>query len=219
MLSKVYNSRKILLDLMKVQNYNVEEYSNFSITEVDIMLKNEQLDMILERSVEKKKGEEEKDKDEEKATNKIYIKYFLKKSMVNLSNYINDIIADLFELSDTLTKEDTLLIVMKDDVNDSIRTVLKHIWETDGIFIIIISIKRLQFNILDHVLVPPHRIISKKEEEELFKRYNIMDRSQLPEISRFDPVAQVIGIRPGQICEINRPSKAAVNGLYYRMCV
>jgi DNA-directed RNA polymerase subunit H (RpoH/RPB5) len=58
-----------------------------------------------------------------------------------------------------------------------------------------------------------------EEENEMMKRYNITEKTQLPDISRFDPVAQVIGIRPGQICEIKRPSKTAIFSLYYRVCM
>jgi DNA-directed RNA polymerase subunit H (RpoH/RPB5) len=46
-----------------------------------------------------------------------------------------------------------------------------------------------------------------------------MDDTQFPDISRFDPVAQIIGIRPGQVCEIIRPSKTAISAYYYRICV
>jgi DNA-directed RNA polymerase subunit H (RpoH/RPB5) len=79
-------------------------------------------------------------------------------------------------------------------------------------------LKRLQFNILEHVLVPPHRILSKEETILVKKRYNIMEENQFPYISRFDPVAQAIGIRPGEVCEIIRPSKTAITGTYYRIC-
>ena len=46
-----------------------------------------------------------------------------------------------------------------------------------------------------------------------------MSDSQFPDISRFDPVAQAIGIRPGQVCEIIRPSKTAISAPYYRICM
>ena len=46
-----------------------------------------------------------------------------------------------------------------------------------------------------------------------------MNDNQFPIISRFDPVAQSIGIRPGQVCEIIRPSKTAIIAPYYRVCV
>jgi DNA-directed RNA polymerase subunit H (RpoH/RPB5) len=96
---------------------------------------------------------------------------------------------------------------------------LKHIWEQDGIFIIIQSLKRLQFNILNHTLVPPHRIMTLAEIETIKKKYNITDNSLFPEISRFDPVAKSIFIRPGEVCEITRPSKSAIESFYYRICI
>jgi DNA-directed RNA polymerase subunit H (RpoH/RPB5) len=128
-------------------------------------------------------------------------------------------IDDLFTMEETLTKQDTLMIIIKDDMNDTMLNLLKHIWEQEGILIVIQSIRRLQFNILENVLVPEHRILSNTEVVEVKKRYNITDNTQFPDISRFDPVAQVIGIRPGEICEITRPSKTAIEGKYYRICI
>jgi DNA-directed RNA polymerase subunit H (RpoH/RPB5) len=61
--------------------------------------------------------------------------------------------------------------------------------------------------------------LNEEDVKNIMKRYNITDKVQFPDISRFDPVAQVIGIRPGQICEITRPSKTAIEGKYYRICV
>ena len=55
--------------------------------------------------------------------------------------------------------------------------------------------------------------ILKKELE-----YNIVDDSQFPKISRFDPVAMAIGIRPEELCKIIRPSKTAIESNYYRIC-
>jgi DNA-directed RNA polymerase subunit H (RpoH/RPB5) len=51
------------------------------------------------------------------------------------------------------------------------------------------------------------------------KKYNIINKGQFPDISRFDPVARVIGLRPGQLCHIVRPSKTAIEANYYRICV
>ena len=111
-----------------------------------------------------------------------------------------------------------MFIVVKDEVNETLLNLLKHIWEQDKIFIVIQNIKRLQFNILKHVLVPPHRIMKNSEVQIVRKRYNVMEDTQFPDISRFDPVAQAIGIRPGQVCEIIRPSKTAISANYYRIC-
>jgi DNA-directed RNA polymerase subunit H (RpoH/RPB5) len=53
----------------------------------------------------------------------------------------------------------------------------------------------------------------------IMQKYNIADRSLFPDISRFDPVARVIGLRPGQVCNIIRPSKTAIEANYYRVCI
>ena len=205
LISSIYNSRKHILDLMKKQNYNVDEYSNFSINEVNSMFQNNQLDIKLEKNTKE---------------NKAYIHYYLGKTAKTITaKNLQDMIDDLFVVEEILTKNDTLFIILKSDINETITNVLKNIWEKDGIFIVTINIQRLQFNILEHSLVPPHRILSEEELEEVKIKYNINKLSQLPEISRFDPVAQVIGIRPGQVCEIIRSSKTAVSTKYYRMCI
>ena len=74
------------------------------------------------------------------------------------------------------------------------------------------------FNALDHKLVPPHRVISDSEVETLMNEKQITRLSEFPEIDRFDIVATLIGLRPGQICEIERSSKTSISTKYYRLC-
>lgn len=204
-ISSIYKCRKTLVELMKKQRYNVDEYEHFSVSEVNTMYQNKQLDMLLEK------------KDVNDHNRKIYISFYLGKSL--RPNNIEEMIDDLFNLDQVLTKDDALMIITKGDMNDTLTNTLKHIWEQEGILIIIQNIARLQYNILEHVLVPPHRVLNTTEINDTKIKYNIANNVEFPEISRFDPVAQVIGIRPGEICEIIRPSKTAINGYYYRICV
>ena len=51
------------------------------------------------------------------------------------------------------------------------------------------------------------------------KKYSLKDVKQLPEISRFDPQALAMCLRPGQICSLNRDSVTALNYKYYRYCI
>ena len=206
--SSIYNSRKNVLDLMEKQGYNVEDYSHFSINEVNSMKQNNQLDMLLEKK---------EDDPDTKRKNKIYIRYYLAK-MIRPNN-IDEMIEDLFNVEQILTKDDTLFIIIKDDMNETLTNKLIHLWEADGIFIVMINIKRLQFNILKHALVPEHIVLNNAKVDEVMKKYNILNKIHIPDISRFDPVAQVIGLRPGKVCQIIRPSKTSVTADYYRVCV
>jgi len=208
LISYIYNSRVNLIKLMQNLDYNVKDYESFTNSEVNAMFQNKQLDLLLEKNQENEKT---------KRKNKIYIRYYLAKTF--RPQNIQEIIDDLYNLEEILTKDDILLIITKDEPNDTLVNAVKHIWEQDGIFIVIQSIKRLQFYILDHILVPPHRILTDEEAAQIKIKYNISDISQFPEISRFDPVALAICARPGQICEIIRPSKTAIQAKYYRVCV
>jgi DNA-directed RNA polymerase subunit H len=208
LISSVYKSRSNLLELMKMQGYNVDEYDGFSVNEVNTMKLNNQLDMILEKN---------KEDVDIKRKPKIYVRYYLAKSL--RPQNLQEMIDDLFNIEEILTKSDTLFIIVKDEVNETLLNTLKHIWEQDKIFIVIQNLKRLQFNILKHELVPPHRVLSVAETAAIRTRYNVMNDSQFPDISRFDPVAQAIGIRPGQVCEIIRRSKTAISAPYYRICM
>ena len=208
LISSIYKSRTILLELMNMQGYDTNDYEGFSVNEVNTMKVNNQLDMILEKK--------ETDLDLNYKP-KIYIRYYLAKSL--RPQNLQEMIDDLFNIEEVLGKNDTLFIVVKDEVNETLVNTLKHIWEQDKIFIVIQNLKRLQFNIMKHKLVPPHHVLNNAEVLVIKRRYNIMDDEQFPIISRLDPVAQAIGIRPGRVCEIIRPSKTAISAPYYRICI
>jgi|YNPNPStandDraft_1061719.scaffolds.fasta_scaffold00214_10 DNA-directed RNA polymerase subunit H len=71
---------------------------------------------------------------------------------------------------------------------------------------------------MGHVLVPEHIILSEKEKEELFRRYNIKP-DQLPKILNNDPAVVAIGAKPGDIVKIIRKSQTAKKSVAYRFVV
>jgi DNA-directed RNA polymerase subunit H (RpoH/RPB5) len=78
--------------------------------------------------------------------------------------------------------------------------------------------EKKQFDITKHMLVPQHEIISEKEKEDLFKKYNITP-DQLPKILDTDPVSISIGAKPGQLIKIIRKSHTAKQAVAYRLVV
>ena len=197
----IFKSRNNLLQQLKIQGYNVENYEGSNLTEVNSMVESKQMDMLVKNDENSKK---------------VYVKYHLVKNL-RLNN-IQEYIDDLFNLESILTPTDNLVIVIKSEPNESLIKAVQNIWEQQRIFVILYNLKRLQFNILDHSLVPSHRVLSQEESDEIRKKFNITCDQQIPTISRFSPVSLAIGIRPGDICEIIRPSKTAVNTLFYRIC-
>lgn len=197
----IYNSRKNLLEILQERGFNIENHANFGITEIGILMENNQLDMLLENESTKKK---------------IYVKYYVTK-LIKPQN-IYDIVEDLFHIEQILEKKDDLMVIIKDEPNDTMLENIKDIWVSENIYISLVSIKRLQFNILKHTLVPKHTILTATEKEEFMKKYNILDKSQIPDISYFSPVSIVLGIRPQDIVKIERNSRTSINADFYRIC-
>ncbi len=200
---RIYKSRVNILKQLGNQGYNVTDYSEFSINEIDTMFSNKQLDMLVTN---------------ENTDKKTYVKYYLDAKQVR-PQYLDEIIEDLFLADTVLTKEDTLVIIIDGEPNETIISKVNYLYDHDGIFVVIHNISRLQFNILEHSLVPPIKILTDGETSQLLGKYNLKDITQLPEISRFDPQALAISLRPGQVCAIERKSVTAMKYEYYRVCI
>ena len=193
----VYKSRNNLLEILQIRGFDISNYEGFSLNEIHTLVNNEQLDMIFQDKY------------------KIYVKYFIEKAL--RPNNVYDIVEDIYNIEELLSKKDELIIIIKEEPNDTLHNLQSIIYEEEEIFINIININRLQFNILNHIMVPKHRILNNEEKEKIIIKYNILD-DNIPPISRFDPVSQVIGLRPNQYCEITRPSKTSITSLFYRIC-
>ena len=208
-ITQIYKSRTNILNILEnIYGYDISDYSGFSFNEIDVMYTNGQLDMLLSNK---------KVNDSITPTNKTYIKYFLRSALNE--NSLSPIIEDLYSISNTLSKDDCLFVIYEGEPNDSLIAYLKYIYTSEDIFVVVYNIKRLQFNILEHVLVPKVTILSESEITELKLRYNVDDMKKLPEISRFDPQALAICLRPGQVCKFIRNSPTSMETPYYRVCI
>jgi DNA-directed RNA polymerase subunit H len=205
----IYKSRINLLELLREQGYDVNDYENFGVNEIHAMYTNKDVPKQLDMTCSSNAGTT--------TQKKVYVKYHLGKTL-RVEN-IQDYIDDLFHIDKVLdNKTDTLIIVIKQEINQTLMNILNEFWDKNKVFIIIFTLERLLFNILQHQYVPKHTILNEAEKAEVIKKYNIINVKQLPDISRFDPVAQAIGMRPGDICCIDRPSKTAIISKYYRHC-
>ena len=75
-----------------------------------------------------------------------------------------------------------------------------------------------KFTILDHELVPRHILLTKEERKQLLEQLKIQPE-QLPWIRASDPVAKLIGAKPGDIVKIIRKSPTASEVIAYRFVV
>jgi len=209
-LNQLYKSRNNLIFYLKNMGFNCEDVEDFSMEEVDSMQKYEQLNFKVSNPLNEQ----------------CFVKYMTedtttKKTSSNLIKKINisGIVSEVFLDEESIKKTDTLVIITNEYSQESIHKSLKNIWEMEGYYVVIFDLKQLQLNILKHNYVPKHVKLTHKEKAELYEKINIQSDSQLPEISRFDPVAKIIFLRPDNVCKITRFDKISYTNEYFRICV
>ncbi len=82
----------------------------------------------------------------------------------------------------------------------------------------VLATKKNQVLVPDHVYVPKHEIMTKKEAEEVLKKFNCMP-TELPLIYVNDPAILGLGVKPGDMIKITRKSATASESIYYRYVV
>ena len=203
---KLFKSRKIILDMLEMRDYDVSELRNYSINEIRLMKENSGLNFLLT-----------------KEGRKCYVHYHIEKKL--RANDLTKAIENRFikEESAELEEGDELIIICKEKLLISKKygnfsSKLNNYYNNYNFFVQIFNINSLQYNLMEHELVPEHIILNEHEKKDVLKYYNLT-ADKMPCISRFDPVAKFIGLRPKQMCKIIRNSYTAGKTNYYRVCI
>ena len=137
-----------MLNLAERRGYNIDQYKDFNIPEVATLFGTCNLDILLTNP---------------ETQEKLYFKYHLKTKISK--THIQDYIEDLYNVEELLGPQDNLIIVGKDKPNDTLINVLDMTYKNDEYYVNIYYMNDYLYNILDHVLVPPHNIISDDEKK------------------------------------------------------
>lgn len=137
---------------------------------------------------------------------------------------------DIFQTTDNIiliineSIKDTIKIIneelnlhLKKINNDKIKNDLGYTQRHFG-NVFIFNIKTLQYNILDHQIVPKHTIIRDDKDIQKILEISNCNLDQLPVISKNDPVSKLKLGTNGDIFKIIRKSKTCGEDIYYRVC-
>jgi len=80
-------------------------------------------------------------------------------------------------------------------------------------------IKNLLFDPTKHVLVPKHTKLSPEEVSTVMEKYLIKGKNQFPYIFHSDPIARWMGLKQGDVVQIDRYNENSGLSYYYRVCV
>ena len=204
----LYNARTNLLAQLESIGFDISEHKSFNIHQIDAMYNEKQLDFILEDT---------------RTKSKVYVKHHIGVGAIRtpvLNKYIDELFGSGLDETDenaVLQPNDALIVLIETEPNDSLKETMSLLYGRNKIYASVINIARLQYNILQHELVPPVRPV--RETNDLLDELRIQSLKQLPEISRFDPMAIAILLRPGEVAHITRKSPTAKMTDYWRVCV
>jgi DNA-directed RNA polymerase subunit H (RpoH/RPB5) len=116
---------------------------------------------------------------------------------------------------------DEVVVVLADDLGDSVlNTLALDEWRARRARVTLLTAAQTRLDPRDHVLVPPHRRLRPDEEAAVLRRHHVASKAALQHIVfHADPVARFMGLVPGDVVEIVRPSPTAGEFTNYRTCV
>lgn len=226
LIDQLYRSRKTILQILKDRDYNTKPYENFGPGEIEAML-------VATNSASSKDDKEKgsafridveridnpKSKWADSPIKKCRVMYVFNRLKNRLATFVSNLLDE--ESPDYVSKSDTEVIVILafpegESVVDVFHADSFKNWSEHKLRISYFRLANLVIHPSEHVLVPKHEYIPKKEAEKLF---STSERIKLPFI-RFheDMQARILGLVPTEIVKITRPSPAAGEYTVYRIC-
>lgn len=82
----------------------------------------------------------------------------------------------------------------------------------------IFKFNKLKFDITEHILIPPHEVLTKEEGENVLETYRARKRD-MPYIRTNEDVAKYYNMKPGEITRIYRTSPQTCEAVAYRLVI
>jgi DNA-directed RNA polymerase subunit H (RpoH/RPB5) len=119
-------------------------------------------------------------------------------------------------------KKNFILIVSDDTISSPVVQQLnlfdKFLQKIDG-SLQYFHIKNILFNPTKHRLVPKHTKLSSEDVARVMEKYLIKGKTQFPYILHNDPIARWMGLKQGEVVQIDRYNINSGLSYYYRVCV
>jgi DNA-directed RNA polymerases I, II, and III subunit RPABC1 len=187
-----YRARRTILEMLEDRHYPVDPHAKeLSFEEFSMFFEKKQIHF----QVENDEG------------HVLYVFFYTDPKTFGKKEY-----SSFLEQVDSTKPSYSLMIVLREKLN----TVMKR--ELEGELFLnteFFLLHELQFNKTKHPIVPQHIRMTEEEKQEVMKHYSAK-LSNMPVISRNDPIVRYYGGKPGEMFRIQRRSSAGLV-IYYRV--
>jgi DNA-directed RNA polymerase subunit H (RpoH/RPB5) len=122
------------------------------------------------------------------------------------------------DANSVVTKADDIIVILNEPYHEAFDKYALQLWQSSKVRLTFFHIKQVVVHPGRHVLVPPHRKLSADEAKAAMDRLHVTQKSQLPLIKHHDMQSRVMGLVPGDVVEILRPSPTAGVARILRIC-
>jgi len=209
----LYRSRQTLLSILETKGYDISPYKKFGPFEIETMISNNKdgnlrmdLTRVLEEGV--------------LAPANCRVEYSLGRVKNRLTGFLNRLLEsdEGEQLVDPTTTE--LIIMTLEPIGDCFNAAAVNLWNNKKLHITFFDANTLVSNPLKHISVPRHEILPAEEHDAFLKKHYIKSKYTLPMIKfHEDIIGRILGLVPGDIVKITRPSPSAGEYIIYRVCV
>jgi DNA-directed RNA polymerase subunit H (RpoH/RPB5) len=207
----LYKSRLTLLKILAARGYDTTRYEKFGPIEVSAMVaagttNASAMNMRLERPG-----------NDAQPITVCHVVYSLLRVKTRLNTFIEEVTGGEKLPAFDNTKEEVIVMTLEPIVDAFHAACLGQL--AKKVRISFFNAYTLVNNPLEHALVPKHELLPATEHKAFLAANKIRSKDNLP-IIRFheDMIARIIGLVPGDIVKITRPSPSAGEYETYRVC-
>ena len=138
-----------------------------------------------------------------------------KKVYIKIFNYKISSVSEKSPIGEFIKKynKEYKFIVVQDITGKTEETINSYDTQVE-----IFKFNKLQFDITEHMLVPPHEVLTKEEGENVLETYRVRKRD-MPLIRTNEDVAKYYNMKPGEITRIYRSSPLTCEAIAYRLVI
>lgn len=125
---------------------------------------------------------------------------------------------DIYDESGAPTKADDVIVILNEPYHEVFDKAALQMWQQQKARMSFFHIKQMVVHLGRHVLVPPHRKLTAEEGKAEMARLHVTQKSQFPLIKHHDIQSRLMGLVPGDLVEILRPSPTAGVSRVLRIC-
>ena len=206
-------SRHTLLDILEERGYDATTYRNIAPDQILTLAEGHPraLDVIVPKAA-----------DSVAPCERAVVIYQLQVAIrLRLATFTRDLFEDTAGSSmegNQVRPTDDIIVILNEPYHEAFDKASLMLWQTQKTRLAFFHIKQVVVHPGRHVLVPPHRKLTPEEAKEEMERFHLTVKSQLPLIKHHDIQSRVLGLVPGDVVEVLRPSPTSGVSRVLRIC-